>query len=320
MKSFSCLAAGLALASQVSSHYIFQQFTYGGTKFPVYQYIRPNTNNNSPVTDLTSIDLRCNAGGASGAGTDTLTVQAGASFSFTTDTAVYHQGPISIYMAKAPTTAAEFDGSGQVWFKILDIGPTFDASGTSSWSLLQTYSYTIPTALPNGDYLLKIQSLAIHNPWPAGIPQFYSECAQVTVVGGGSGTPGPLVSIPGYITDTDPGYTVNIYSNFKNYTVPGPAVWTGQNAAGGGGGGGTTPPISTTVKPVTTTLVTSKSTSTTKVATTTTSAVVHTTTPPSTGPTVPKFGQCGGSGWTGGTVCASGSTCTASSTYYSQCL
>ncbi|KAL0577271.1 hypothetical protein V5O48_004728, partial [Marasmius crinis-equi] len=29
-----------------------------------------------------------------------------------------------------------------------------------------------------------------------------------------------------------------------------------------------------------------------------------------TGPTVPKWGQCGGIGWTGGTVCAAGSTCT----------
>jgi hypothetical protein len=40
-------------------------------------------------------------------------------------------------MAKAPGTADTFDGSGQVWFKILDIGPTFDASGTAMWSLLR---------------------------------------------------------------------------------------------------------------------------------------------------------------------------------------
>jgi cellulose 1,4-beta-cellobiosidase len=33
-----------------------------------------------------------------------------------------------------------------------------------------------------------------------------------------------------------------------------------------------------------------------------------------------KYGQCGGIGWTGPTVCASGSTCTSSNAYYSQCL
>ena len=42
-------------------------------------------------------------------------------------------------MAKAPTTAAAFDGSGQVWFKILDLGPTFDSSGTATWPLARKY-------------------------------------------------------------------------------------------------------------------------------------------------------------------------------------
>ena len=32
------------------------------------------------------------------------------------------------------------------------------------------------------------------------------------------------------------------------------------------------------------------------------------------------YGQCGGSGWTGATCCASGSTCTYSNSYYSQCV
>jgi acetylxylan esterase len=35
---------------------------------------------------------------------------------------------------------------------------------------------------------------------------------------------------------------------------------------------------------------------------------------------VAKYGQCGGSGYTGSTVCAAGSTCTVSSQWYSQCL
>ncbi|CZR58619.1 probable acetyl xylan esterase (Axe1) [Phialocephala subalpina] len=36
--------------------------------------------------------------------------------------------------------------------------------------------------------------------------------------------------------------------------------------------------------------------------------------------TVAHWGQCGGAGWTGATVCASGYTCTAANAYYSQCL
>jgi len=128
-------------------------------------------------------------------------------------------------MAAAPGKAAAFDGSGDVWFKILDIGPDF-SSGSAVWNLKQTYAVTIPKCLADGDYLLRIQQLGIHNPYPAGTPQFYIECAQITLTGGGSAKPTGLVAIPGVFKDTDPGYTVNIYSNFKNYTVPGPAVWS----------------------------------------------------------------------------------------------
>lgn len=74
MKSvLSLTVASAALVSQASSHCkckwtcqrkpltdadIFEQFTHGGTVNPVYQYIRQNTNYNSPVIDLTSTDLR----------------------------------------------------------------------------------------------------------------------------------------------------------------------------------------------------------------------------------------------------------------------
>ena len=53
----------------------------------------------------------------------------------------------------------------------------------------------------------------------------------------------------------------------------------------------------------------------------TTSSAATTTTSTSTGSgTVAKYGQCGGEGYTGSTVCASGSTCTYSNAWYSQCL
>ncbi|KAF8887099.1 cellobiohydrolase I-I [Infundibulicybe gibba] len=45
-----------------------------------------------------------------------------------------------------------------------------------------------------------------------------------------------------------------------------------------------------------------------------------TTSAPPSSATQVKYGQCGGQGWAGPTVCASGSTCTFSSQWYSQCL
>jgi len=223
MKAVSICAAIMALASQVSSHYIFETLTANGAKNPAYTYVRKNTNYNSPVTDLTSKDLICNVGGASGANTSTVSVKAGSSISFTSDVAVYHQGPISVYMAKAPSTAAEFDGTGQVWFKIFDDGPKF-SGGSATWDLKSTYTFNLPSCIPAGEYLVRIQSLAIHN--PGATPQFYISCAQVAVTGGGSTNLGPKVTIPGFIKSTDPGYTANIYTDFTSYTIPGPAVAT----------------------------------------------------------------------------------------------
>ncbi|KAL5351983.1 hypothetical protein V496_04621 [Pseudogymnoascus sp. VKM F-4515 (FW-2607)] len=301
MKLSTTVLAVALLARQASAHYIFQYLTYGGTKFAQYEYIRKNTNYNSPVTDLASNDLRCNVGGSVGAGS-TLSVTAGSSITFTADVAVYHQGPVSFYMAKASSTADSFDGAGNVWFKIKDIGPTF-SNGAATWNLGLSYSVTIPASVPNGEYLLRIQQLGIHNPWPAGIPQFYIECAQISVTGGGSGVPGPLVAIPGAFHDTDSGYTANIYNSLTSYTVPGPAVWAGGNS--GGGGSNTQPPTNPTTTPPT--------------QQTTTAPPTQQTTPPVSGTGAALYGQCGGTGWTGPTTCASG-TCKATNQWYSQCL
>jgi len=95
MKGLLSVAALSLAMSEVSAHYIFQQLSTGGTKHEVWKYIRKHNNYNSPVTDLASNDLRCNLG-ASGAGTETVTVAAGSSLTFSLDTPVYHQGPISV--------------------------------------------------------------------------------------------------------------------------------------------------------------------------------------------------------------------------------
>ncbi|KAF6756323.1 hypothetical protein DFP72DRAFT_283606 [Ephemerocybe angulata] len=54
----------------------------------------------------------------------------------------------------------------------------------------------------------------------------------------------------------------------------------------------------------------------------TTSTVTTVTQVPSqpAGPLIPKYGQCGGNGWTGATQCVSGSTCQKLNDWYSQCV
>ena len=87
--------------------------------------------------------------------------------------------------------------------------------------------FKIPSCIENGDYLFRIEHVALHSASSAGGAQFYISCAQLSVSGGsGSKKPGNLVSFPGAYKATDPGIMLNIYSNVKPYTPAGPAVFT----------------------------------------------------------------------------------------------
>ncbi|KAJ6259754.1 Endoglucanase-4 [Drechslerella dactyloides] len=297
------LASGALLVQSASAHYIFQTLNGGSP----YQYFRTNTNYNSPVTDTTSTDMRCNVGALTGGSTGTYTVSAGTSVTLGLDTAVYHNGPILFYLGRVPSgqTAQSWDGSGTNW------GPNF-SGGSVTWPLSQTYSVTIPAGIPAGQWLLRAEQIGIHNPYPAGIPQFYIGCLQLQVTGGGSCSPS-YFNIPGHIRENDPGITVNIYNNFNSYTYPGPAPQS--CSSGGGGGGGGNPTTTRTTTRATTTL----STRTTTGATRTTTTTRTTTGGGGGGGTgAPLYGQCGGNGWTGPTTCAQG-TCKVLNPYYSQC-
>ena len=62
MKGFLSTVATLSLAvSGVSAHYIATTFGLASKKFAVYEHIRRNTNNNSPVTG-TSISAQLSPG------------------------------------------------------------------------------------------------------------------------------------------------------------------------------------------------------------------------------------------------------------------
>lgn len=89
-------------------------------------------------------------------------------------------------------------------------------------------SVKLPQALPSGDYLVRIEHIALQTASTAGGAQFYISCGQIKVTSSGNGTPGPLVSFPGAYKANDPGIMINIYqSNPPAYIAPGPAVWTG---------------------------------------------------------------------------------------------
>jgi hypothetical protein len=119
MRSFATIMAAAALAQTAMAHYRFNQLIVGSEVTKEYEYVRQNSNMNSPVTDVTSKDLICNAGGLdTGAQTKTYKVAPGG---FAVDTPIQHPGPLQVYMSKADGDASEYDGSG-AWFKVFEMG------------------------------------------------------------------------------------------------------------------------------------------------------------------------------------------------------
>ncbi|KAG9103176.1 hypothetical protein FRC06_011876 [Ceratobasidium sp. 370] len=316
------IAASLALLSaQAAAHTIFQELWVNGVSAGHLKGIRYPTYD-GPITDVTSNDIICNGGPnplVTPYDKTVITVPAGATITHewhhtldsagTSDTAdpidPGHLGPVMVYLAKVPD-ATQTSVTGLKWFKIAEDG--LDSNGV--WGVTRLYNAkgkataVIPKCIPSGNYFLRAEIIALHGASSYPGAQFYMECAQINVTGGGSASP-PTVSFPGAYSGTDPGVKINIYyPPVTNYTIPGPRPFTCD---------GSTSPVTTT--PVTTT---NAVTSTTK-ATTSTTTTSSPATPTSTG-TVVKYGQCGGIGYTGATTCVSGSTCTKINDYYYQCL
>ncbi len=85
----------------------------------------------------------------------------------------------------------------------------------------------MPTCLPAGDYLFRIEHIALHVAQSPGGAQFYISCGQLTVTGGGSTAPKDLVAFPGAYNASDPGILINInYPVPQSYSNPGPQVFS----------------------------------------------------------------------------------------------
>jgi len=274
--------------------------------------IRPWSSYN-PILDATDPTIACNDDGTAPALQLTATVAAGSAV-----TAYWNQvwphpyGPMLVYLAQCPGSSCTSSNAASLkWFKIdqsgLISGTVYDGYWGDGKMIAQNSSWTttIPSTVPSGNYLIRFETIALHS-LPA---QFYPECAQIQITGGGTLAPtsAELVTFPGAYTNTDPGLTVDIYSNAAQtqttYPIPGPPLY--GSAGGSSASSPATGPTST---------VASSSKPATTVASTPTSSGT------AAAGTVAEYGQCGGTGWAGATACISPYACTVINAYYSQCL
>ena len=144
-----------------------------------------------------------------------------------------HAGPVLTYMANCNGPCETVDKTKLEFFKI-------DASGLLDWQtspgdwattvLLEnnyTWTVNIPSDIAAGNYVLRHEAIGLHI---TGQAQYYPNCMNLAVTGGGGNNPAGVVGNALYKA-TDPGITVNIYNKLTSYPIPGPPLYAGAKAA-----------------------------------------------------------------------------------------
>ncbi|KAH0602883.1 uncharacterized protein H6S33_008533 [Morchella sextelata] len=240
MKFSTLISTSAFLVGQALAHGGVTTYVIDGTSYPGWSPYNPATGQSTiqrqyssydPLYSPTDAFLKCNTPGT-GPAALVATVAAGGTVVAKWAQWTHAEGPVLVYMAKVGDAFADSDGDGLEWFKIDEAGLLSGTVNAGSWGLGEIlknleWTTTIPANLAPGNYLIRHELIALHQ---ANTPQFYPECAQLTVTGSGTGVPSGdyLTSFPGAYAASDPGITIDIYSSTATtYTIPGPAKWTG---------------------------------------------------------------------------------------------
>ncbi|KAJ2621923.1 hypothetical protein H4R22_005217, partial [Coemansia sp. RSA 1290] len=200
------------LAGLSNAHTLLAQISIDGQEQALNKCIRPYWKSpNFPVQDVTSEDLQCRTSSMSWSSTDTCSLAAGSKMTLRWNRnkngnqdviSASHVGPCLVYMA--PQVSNEKDYS---WFKIYEDGYDSSAQKWCTEKLIAnggTVDVTIPADIKPGNYLVRSELIALHGARREGGCQFFPNCVQVQVTGGGSAVP-EGVPLPGYYKKDDPG-------------------------------------------------------------------------------------------------------------------
>lgn len=195
MKSLVFALVAILAARETAAHATFQDLWINDVD-QGQQCVRLPPSN-SPITDVTSNDIRCNVNGAKGVTGrcavkvgDKVTVemhqQGGQRDCSQEAIGGAHYGPVHVYMSKV-SDARTADGSSG-WFKVYaDTWTKASGSGSGdndNWGTKDMnkccghVDFTIPSGIPSGDYLVRAEVIALHVAGSSGGAQFYASCCE----------------------------------------------------------------------------------------------------------------------------------------------
>jgi cellulase len=217
---YSILSLGLAALAH--GHSIMQSISVDGNDQGKLTGLRaPETN--FPVEDVNSPNLACGQPGH--VDSTVIQVPAGSQVAGYWWTDIYggqhpdnpiaasHKGPVTYWLARVDD-AATAGLEGLEWFKVAE--DNLDTS-TGTWGVDNVvsndgwHSFHLPECIADGQYLLRVELLALHSAGGTGGAQFYGSCAQIEVTGGGDFSPAETAQIPGSYSAEDPSIKIAIY-------------------------------------------------------------------------------------------------------------
>ncbi|TEY38166.1 hypothetical protein BOTCAL_0492g00030 [Botryotinia calthae] len=157
------------------------------------------------------------------------TVAAGGTVQFQWTTWPHNIGPVLTYVANCGGSCSTVNKNNLKWVKIDQSGINFSTQVWATGALIannNTWTSTVPKTLAAGHYIFRHEIIALHGATTANGAQNYPFCINIDVTGTGTASPAGVAATSFYKA-TDPGILFNPYVTLTNYTIPGPALWTG---------------------------------------------------------------------------------------------
>ena len=187
-----------------------------------------------PVTSLQSPDIICHLDSSNAP--RTAVVAAGSDITLNwTEWPRSHHGPVIDYLANCNGDCTSVDKTQLRFFKIAEKGQIELGAGggqTGYWASDEfidagsTWVVRIPDDIAPGNYVLRHEQIALHEGIQGGGTQFYPQCINLEITGGGSNNPAGVAGTELYSAE-DPGVKYNIYNDetSPSYPIPGPPLY-----------------------------------------------------------------------------------------------
>jgi cellulase len=188
----------------------------------------------SDQTTLSSPDVICHVGATPG--NASIPVKSGAQIALQwTPWPDSHHGPMLDYLAPCNGPCESVDKTQLQFFKIDAVGLVDDSSPPGTWGsdLLvknnNTWTVAVPTGIKKGNYVLRHETIALHQAGSEGQAQLYPLCFNLAIDSDGTDEPTGVKGQELYKSG-DPGLKINIYTSLSTYEMPGPTPYAGALA------------------------------------------------------------------------------------------